>query len=119
MLKQIEGTGKTIEFECVDQKPAIPMPRPTSGSSVPETKEESNANVIPAAPESDKAKGKSKGGVVAVVLIVIVIILVVAAVMYKKMRTDYDGGFSFKGIFRFETLFYLIWMGFGFNLDWP
>jgi hypothetical protein len=38
VLKQIEGPGKAIELERVGQKPAIPMPRPTSGSSVPDTR---------------------------------------------------------------------------------
>ena len=96
VLRQFIWGFKNLIFNLGPVPAAVPSDRDSSEDEISTVEEKSTS-------ESDTAESgtsKKKGGVAAVVIIVLIIIVVIALVMYKKMRTDYDGGFTFKGIFR-------------------
>merc|ERR1719431_2516887 len=89
-------------FNCVDQAAPVPAAVPSDRNSEEANEaevEEKSTSSSDSTAEAEKKSGNKKGGVAAVVIIVLIIIVVIALIMYKKMRTDYDGGFTFKGIF--------------------
>ena len=81
----------------------MPSDRNSEEANEAEVEEKSTSSSDSTA-EAEKKSGNKKGGVAAVVIIVLIIIVVIALIMYKKMRTDYDGGFTFKGIFRLNKM---------------
>lgn len=98
---------QTIDYKCVDIKSPVPINSgvlPTKGTKadIPEevtSKKEGESSIVDDSIDFDKQESKGKGGIAAVVIIVLIIAAVVGIIAFKKMRTDYDGGFSFKGIF--------------------
>ena len=113
---------QTIDYKCVDIKSPVPINSgvlPTKGTKadIPEevtSKKEGESSIVDDSIDFDKQESKGKGGIAAVVIIVLIIAAVVGIIAFKKMRTDYDGGFSFKGIFRlvFFFLYYYRFWGF-------
>jgi len=98
-LGQIDKSEE-LKFECVDVSgsqaaPAVPA-TPTDAPNPASSTTAADANFG----NPSENKSKSKGGVAAVVIIVIIAVAIISLFVYKKMRNDYDGGFTFKGIFR-------------------
>jgi len=111
-----EYNNKKVTIQCVDKQAAVVQQEdipvvgpdgelPTSAPEATEDTEETTKDtVVTEAPagetEVDKVVDKkSNGGVAAVVIIVLIVVAVVAFVLYKRCKSDYQGGFNVRQVF--------------------